>query len=123
MNQVDLPKEKLMNTIGHLQMDYEIVKEYMEDLFMQNVVCDDGECKMNYVWFCELSDGKKFHLLRKIIFFLRRMEFEIRSAQINKLIDRLLSGDTKSTLAGCEFRIKDGEIICTITSPIQPRSS
>ena len=103
--------DQIFKSIKNLSISKDTLDQYLSKTFKDLIKRKKKEININYKKYSELSKDTKIALINESIKQLRKNYYDLRSKKVENLIKNLTDKNfIKSTLGGCIFQKKEGNL-------------
>ena len=103
--------EQIFKSIQNLSFSRSTLDNYFEKIFKKLINVRNKEVSINFRKFNQLNDEVKIVLINQSIKKIKKNYYDVRSRKVQNLIKNLSKSNfKKSTLGGCIFFKKDGNL-------------
>ena len=107
--------EQIFKSIQNLSLSKSTLDQYLQNIFKKLIKKKTKEVLINFKKYSKLSTDIKLALINEAIKQLKQNYYDMRSKKVVNLINKInSSGFKKTTLGGCIFTIKSGNLCLKI---------
>ena len=116
--------EQIFKSIKNLSLSKETLDRYFNTIFKDLIKFKENEVAINFEKYELLNKDAKLALINKSVKQLKNNYYDLRSKKIDNLISNLKNKNfKKSTLGGCIFYKKDGNLCLKLEKPYNSKEN